>query len=106
MVTIRSASSAMVSTPRRASGVSRAMGRMRAMPPSASIRAASAKVLDATICDGPGASPGITNSSPVAIRATVGRRDTTTSARFIAASKARSLAVRRRGVKVSPALKS
>ncbi len=90
MVTIRSAPSASPRVKRRLSASSRAIGSIRTSAPAASASAASAKLLEAMIWSGPGASPGMTSSSPVAISATTGRRATVTSATFIAAISARS----------------
>ena len=74
MVTMMSAPAASPKTVRSEASLSRAIGSRRASAPAASAMAFSAKELEAMICAGPGVSPGITNSSPVAIRATTGRR--------------------------------
>ena len=65
------------------------------------------KALDAMIWSARGSSPGMTNSSPVAIIATSGRRVTVTSAQFIDAIRPRSTPRKRRGALIwSPARKS
>ncbi len=76
MVTIRSASRARPNTVVSEAALSRATGSTRARAPAASIIAFNPKVFEAMIWSGPGVSPGITSSSPVAIRATTGRRAT------------------------------
>ena len=60
------------STAARLSAVSRAIGSSRASAPAASSIALSPKLFEETIWSGPGASPGMTSSSPVGISATTG----------------------------------
>ena len=76
------------------------MGNMRGAAPCARNIASSPKLLEAMICAGPGVSPGITNSSPVAMMATTGRRATVISGVFIEAVSAMSAGVKRRGAAI------
>ena len=77
--------------------LSRAIGRMRGAAPIAVSIAASPYVFEAMIWSALGVSPGMTNSSPVDINATMGARATGTCAMFIEARRATSPGSSRRG---------
>ena len=80
----------------RLSGRSRAIPRSSGSPPQCRTMAASATVLELTICAAPSGCPGSTSSSPVASSATRGRRRTGSQAWLSAAARPMSRAVRRR----------